>query len=54
MTAHFQLYDYGTRKNLTQTMTCDRKNVIQALISALNTGVSYEANCDTNSWRAFR
>ena len=52
--AKFQLYDYTTKRNLTQSFICKRKNIIQSLISAMSFGTSYEANCEGNSWRTYR
>ena len=52
--ANFQLFDYTTKRNLTQSFICKRKNIVQSLISAMSFGTSYEANCEGNSWRTYR
>ena len=52
--AKFQLYEYSTKRNLTQTFVCKRKNIIQSLISAMSFGTRYEANCEGNSWKTYR
>jgi hypothetical protein len=52
--AKFQLYDYSTKRNLTQSFMCKRKNIVQSLITAMSFGTRYEANCDGNSWKTYR
>jgi hypothetical protein len=52
--AKFQLYDYVSKRNVTRSFTCKRKNIIQSLISAMSFGSRYEANCEGNSWKTYR
>lgn len=50
----FQYYTYSTKANLTQSVSCSRKNVITSILKALSFGESYTENCDGNTWKVYR
>jgi hypothetical protein len=56
MQAHFQLYSYATKTNVSTVYSCPRLSIITGVINALNhfgSSDDYEANCDGNSWRVY-
>jgi len=49
----FVYYNFDKKINDTMEASCSDKNIIDSILSSLRTGVSFEANCNGNSWRVF-
>jgi hypothetical protein len=46
-------YDYDTETAANEVAVCDNAVQVEEMIDALETGLSYEFNCDGRSWRIF-
>eukprot|EP01035_Chromulina_nebulosa_P020554 gene20554-26659_t len=53
VSALFEYHDYATGNSYYKHAYCNIPNNVQAMISALQTGATYEVNCNYTTWRVF-